>query len=379
MSWAAEEFQGIDLGDRRLDKQAVLLAERLVEKPTACIPGACGGWAETQGGHTGSCPRNDGPAPPLGAALAVFCGTDAGARNCAVHPRHHGGRFKGQDIAGREPLSYEAQRCMYLHPTYAVTLAREPLGVALCVDVGARAEGRRRPSGRCSAKHPPVDTARSFQDRQAADFELLEAPGLGTRGSPRRCANCAATPACRSTPRILRMAQGVRAGAGYPQLGYNRLMNKRHDPYNGSIAANRKALHEYFIEDRYEAGVALQGWEVKSVRGGRIQLKESYAVLKEGEAWLLGAHISPLPTASTHIHPDPLRTRKLLLRRAELNKLIGAVERRGYTLVPLTIYWKRGHVKLEIGLAKGKKQYDKRATERERDWQRDKQRVIKVR
>ncbi len=164
-----------------------------------------------------------------------------------------------------------------------------------------------------------------------------------------------------------------------PQLGYNWLMNKRHDPDNGSIAANRKALHEYFIEDRYEAGVALQGWEVKSVRGGRIQLKESYAVLKEGEAWLLGAHISPLPTASTHIHPDPLRTRKLLLRRAELNKLIGAVERRGYTLVPLTIYWKRGHVKLEIGLAKGKKQYDKRATERERDWQRDKQRVIKVR
>jgi SsrA-binding protein len=148
---------------------------------------------------------------------------------------------------------------------------------------------------------------------------------------------------------------------------------------SGTIALNKQATHDYFIEDRYEAGLALQGWEVKSLRAGRAQLKESYVLVKNGEAWLLGAHISPLPTASTHIYPDPLRTRKLLLHREEIDKLIGAVERKGYTLVPLAIYWKQGHIKLEIGLAKGKRAFDKRATEKERDWQREKQRLLKVR
>jgi SsrA-binding protein len=146
-----------------------------------------------------------------------------------------------------------------------------------------------------------------------------------------------------------------------------------------TIALNKQATHEYFIEDRYEAGIALQGWEVKSLRAGRLQLKEGYVTLRNGEAWLFGAHISPLPAASTHVQTDPLRTRKLLLHREQLDKLIGAVERRGYTLVPLAMYWKRGRAKLEIGVAKGKKAYDKRATEKERDWQREKQRLLKLR
>jgi SsrA-binding protein len=145
-----------------------------------------------------------------------------------------------------------------------------------------------------------------------------------------------------------------------------------------TVALNKKALHDYFIEERFEAGLALEGWEVKSLRAGRLQLKESYVVIKEGEAWLFGAHISPLPTASTHIRPDPLRTRKLLLHRQELDRLIGAVERKGYTLIPLALYWKRGRAKVEIGLGKGKKQHDKRDTERERDWQREKERVLKA-
>jgi SsrA-binding protein len=144
-----------------------------------------------------------------------------------------------------------------------------------------------------------------------------------------------------------------------------------------TIALNKKAKHEYFIEERYEAGISLEGWEVKSLRAGRLQLSESYVTLKEGEAFLFGAHVTPLPTASTHIHPDPIRTRKLLLSRRELDKLIGLVERRGYTLVPLAMYWKRGRAKLEIGLAKGKKQHDKRATDKDRDWKRDKQRMLK--
>jgi len=146
---------------------------------------------------------------------------------------------------------------------------------------------------------------------------------------------------------------------------------------SATIALNKKARHDFFIEERFEAGIALEGWEVKSLRAGRVQLKESYVLVRDGEAWLFGAHISPLPTASTHIHPDAMRTRKLLLHRQELDKLIGAVERRGYTLVPLALYWKRGRAKLEIGLAKGKKQHDKRATEKERDWQREKQRILK--
>jgi len=146
---------------------------------------------------------------------------------------------------------------------------------------------------------------------------------------------------------------------------------------NSTIALNRQATHDYFIEERFEAGLVLEGWEVKSLRAGRAQLKESYVTLRGGEAWLLGAHIAPLPSASTHVEPDPTRTRKLLLQKQELNKLIGHVERKGYTLVPLALYWSKGRAKLEIGLAKGKKLHDKRATEKERDWQREKQRLFK--
>jgi SsrA-binding protein len=148
-------------------------------------------------------------------------------------------------------------------------------------------------------------------------------------------------------------------------------------PENSTIALNRQATHDYFIEERFEAGLALQGWEVKSLRAGRAQLKESYVILKGGEAWLLGTHVSALTSASTHIDPDPNRTRKLLLHRRELSRLIGHVERKGYTLVPLALYWKKGRAKLEIGLARGKKLHDKRAMEKERDWQREKQRVLR--
>lgn len=144
-----------------------------------------------------------------------------------------------------------------------------------------------------------------------------------------------------------------------------------------TIALNKKAKHDFFIEELFEAGIALEGWEVKSLRDNRLQLKESYVVIKDGEAWLIGAHISPLNTASTHINPDPTRTRKLLLHRQQLNKLIGHVERRGYTIVATAMYWSKGFVKLEIGLARGKKQHDKRASEKDRDWQREKQRVLK--
>lgn len=147
----------------------------------------------------------------------------------------------------------------------------------------------------------------------------------------------------------------------------------------GTIALNKQARHDYFIEETYEAGLVLEGWEVKSLRAGRVQLKESYVLIKDGEAWLFGAHISPLLSASTHVQPDPLRTRKLLLHRRELNRLIGAVERKGYTLVPLALYWKRGRAKLEVGLAKGKKLHDKRAVQKERDWAREKQRLLKLR
>jgi SsrA-binding protein len=143
------------------------------------------------------------------------------------------------------------------------------------------------------------------------------------------------------------------------------------------IAENRKARHDYFIEETYEAGLALLGWEVKSLRAGRAQLKEAYVFIKDGEAWLFGAHVAALPTASTHVIPDPIRTRKLLLNRAELNGLIGAVERRGYTLVPLELYWKSGRAKLRVGLAKGKKEHDKRATSKDRDWQRERARLLK--
>jgi SsrA-binding protein len=145
------------------------------------------------------------------------------------------------------------------------------------------------------------------------------------------------------------------------------------------IAENRKARFDYFIEERYEAGLALQGWEVKAMRAGRAQLKEAYVFVRGAEAFLFGAHIAPLTSASTHVNADPTRTRKLLLHASELSRLIGAVERRGYTLVPLELYWKNGRAKLAIGLAKGKKQHDKRAVEKERDWQRDKARLLRGR
>jgi SsrA-binding protein len=151
------------------------------------------------------------------------------------------------------------------------------------------------------------------------------------------------------------------------------------DAQPGRIAVNRRARHDYFIEERLEAGVALQGWEVKALRAGRLQLAEAYVLLKDGEAWLFGAHVSPLVTASTHARADPTRTRKLLLHRRQLDSLVGAVERRGRTLVPLAMYWKNGRAKLEIGLARGKKEHDKRADTRERDWQREKARVLKGR
>lgn len=148
---------------------------------------------------------------------------------------------------------------------------------------------------------------------------------------------------------------------------------------SATIAVNRRARYDYFIEDRFEAGLALEGWEVKSLRAGRLSLQEAYVVVRNGEAWLVGANITPLQTASTHIKPDPTRSRKLLLHRHELNRLIGATERQGYTLVPLDMHWKRGRAKLEVGLAKGKKQYDKRADQKEQDWQRQRQRLLKSR
>ncbi len=148
---------------------------------------------------------------------------------------------------------------------------------------------------------------------------------------------------------------------------------------NRVIAQNRKAWHDYFIEEKYEAGLALQGWEVKSLRAGRAQLKEGYVVIEGGEAYLIGAHIAPLAQASTHVDANPTRRRKLLLHREELNKLIGAVERRGYTLVPLELHWQRGRAKLLIGLARGKQAHDKRADIKKRETQRELRRVIKAR
>ena len=143
------------------------------------------------------------------------------------------------------------------------------------------------------------------------------------------------------------------------------------------IAENRRARFDYFIEERLEAGLVLQGWEVKSMRAGTAQIAEGYVYLKEGEAFLFGALITPLNTTSTHVTADPKRTRKLLLSRAELARLVGSVERKGYTLVPLNLHWKNGRAKLELGLAKGKKEHDKRATEKDRDWQRDKARLLR--
>lgn len=144
-----------------------------------------------------------------------------------------------------------------------------------------------------------------------------------------------------------------------------------------SIIENRKAFHDYFIEERFEAGIVLEGWEVKAIRAGRAQLKESYVVVMEGEIFLLGMHISPLSSASTHIHPDATRTRKLLLKAEEISKLIGKVEQRGYALVPINLHYKNGKIKLEFGLGKGKKHYDKRADAQEKDWAREKERLLK--
>ncbi len=144
-----------------------------------------------------------------------------------------------------------------------------------------------------------------------------------------------------------------------------------------SIIQNKKAFHDYFIEEKYETGLVLEGWEVKAIRAGRVQLKESYVIVRNGELNLIGCHISPLKTASTHILPDPVRTRKLLLHADEIKRLIGKVERAGYTLIPLDMHYKAGRIKLEIGLAKGKKLHDKRESEKQKEWEREKQRLIR--
>ena len=146
-----------------------------------------------------------------------------------------------------------------------------------------------------------------------------------------------------------------------------------------TIVENRKAQHDYFIEERYEAGLALEGWEVKAIRAGRAQLKEAYVMVANEEIFLIGAHISPLPAASTHVQPDPVRTRKLLLHSEEIRRLIGKVDRAGYTLVPIDLHYVRGRVKIAVGLAKGKKQHDKRAAEREKEWKREQQRLLRAR
>ncbi len=146
---------------------------------------------------------------------------------------------------------------------------------------------------------------------------------------------------------------------------------------SAAIAENRRARHDYSIEERYEAGLALEGWEVKALRAGRASIVEAHAILRAGEAWLIGSHVTPLASASTHITPEPDRTRKLLMHASELRHLTGAVERRGYTLVPLRLYWKRGRAKLELGLAKGRKQHDKRQASREHDWAREQGRLLR--
>jgi len=156
-------------------------------------------------------------------------------------------------------------------------------------------------------------------------------------------------------------------------------MNRPRTQGSSTIALNKKARHDYALEERFEAGVVLEGWEVKALRAGRAQLRDAYVIVKDGEAWLLGALINPLPSASTHVEPDPQRTRKLLLHRHELARLIGAVERKGYALVATAMYWKKGRAKLEIALAKGKKAHDKRAATKERDWERQRQRLLRGR
>ncbi|MDE0003465.1 MAG: SsrA-binding protein SmpB [Rhodospirillaceae bacterium] len=154
-------------------------------------------------------------------------------------------------------------------------------------------------------------------------------------------------------------------------------MAKHSKQSRASIARNKKAKFNYFIEERFEAGVALKGWEVKSLRAGKAQLSEAYVTLRDGEVWLFGAHVTPLSSASSHVEADPTRTRKLLMHRREIDRLTGLVERRGFTLVPLELYWKQGRAKLAVGLARGKRKRDKRAAEKDRDWARDKARILK--
>ena len=156
-------------------------------------------------------------------------------------------------------------------------------------------------------------------------------------------------------------------------------MTKKEQKEQSSIAQNKKARFDYFIEDRIEAGLALQGWEVKSMRAGKAQLTDSFVIFRDGEAYLLGSHVTPLNTVSTHVIAEPKRTRKLLMNRREIDRLIGLVERKGYTLIALELYWSKNKVKVKVGLARGKKQHDKRDTEKDRDWQRDKSRALRAR
>ena len=157
------------------------------------------------------------------------------------------------------------------------------------------------------------------------------------------------------------------------------MAKKEEKAKSNTIAQNKKARFDYFIEERFEAGLALQGWEVKSLRAGKAQLVDSFVMIRNGEAWLHGSHLTPLSSASTHVTPEPARIRKLLLNRREIDRLTGLVERKGYTLVALELYWSKGRAKLAVGLAKGKKQHDKRATEKERDWDRDRGRILRAR
>jgi SsrA-binding protein len=154
-------------------------------------------------------------------------------------------------------------------------------------------------------------------------------------------------------------------------------MNDKNKTTSKTIALNKRARFEYHIEDRFEAGIALEGWEVKALRAGRVQFADSYILLKDNEAFLFGCQINPLSTASTHVTPDPARTRKLLLHRREIDRLVGAVDRKGYTVIPTAMYWSRGKAKVEIGMARGKRQHDKRKTEKDRDWERQKGRIMK--
>ncbi len=180
---------------------------------------------------------------------------------------------------------------------------------------------------------------------------------------------------------ILKLSESYKS----PSMAYNALMakqnkhNKKKDNRNSRIASNKRARFDYAIEENYEAGIVLMGWEVKSLREGRVQLNDTYVIIKNNEAWLVACQITALTSASTHVDTTPMRPRKLLFHRRELDKLIGLIDRKGFTLVPLSMYWSRGKVKLDIGLAKGKKEYDKRADQKDRDWNRDKARLMRNR